>query len=336
MNFLLSMIRLFFITFESIKYFFIDAPQYRAYHIIEVQNMAFSQSEKVTIEKLNKGYLDLLNDVTHGPGCFCASCLYQYRMRGIEGEKKRWLDKESFFLYWLVYEHSENKEKFTRPYSRAPLDNWEEIKKLFYEITKSKKIDKFTWPDLEHYRILSKYKKKANIFYLTMNKDATEALLFMHFASFMLEAEKILKSMKKYNSNITAQDTRFLSNEELELIYQFIRKAFQIFFYIANECLEKNEGIKQRDVSRRFKIKKQGLLIILDYLKKRNLIIWNDNENRIILHGNWKDSHRFFFHVLDTIHNGFKEAARIFLVDFTLKPIKIEMHETLRKTLRKD
>jgi len=63
----------------------------------------YHEYDEIDVDKVKNIYSDLINGITHFPGCICPSCLFQ-RYKEKYKNKGRKFDKESFFLNWLAGE----------------------------------------------------------------------------------------------------------------------------------------------------------------------------------------------------------------------------------------
>ncbi|GAF74930.1 unnamed protein product, partial [marine sediment metagenome] len=63
----------------------------------------YHEYNEINVDTVKKTYSDLINAITHSPGCIDPSCLFQ-RYKEKYKNKGRKFDEESFFLRWLTGE----------------------------------------------------------------------------------------------------------------------------------------------------------------------------------------------------------------------------------------
>jgi hypothetical protein len=259
-----------------------------------------SMAKMVTVDNLKKSYQDLVAENVHSPGCFCAACLFNYYKHNHGGKTR--INKDHFFLWWL---------------KEISGLNWKETLNLYYKI--SGRIDEKAhfekaYPDRpEQYRIKSRYDRKITsypekidgIHRLIMLKDEEDGLLpdlGMKIWPLLKEARKILK--EDIWSVAQKESGYFLAGLKKDLIKAFYRipLAARIFIFIKDS---KKREINYTKILRKFKIKRDLLLILLSYLEDNKLITLDNKKKRAKLDPTWENSALFFFDKIDRIYSSF-------------------------------
>ncbi|HEB35907.1 hypothetical protein LCGC14_1142830 [marine sediment metagenome] len=282
------------------------------------QNIVLNSKKKiVTLETLKKIYRDLKEGKTHSYKCHCASCLYHF----IKGkDKKARIDKDNFFLSWLAF-HNSNIKKNSN-YRLFPLNkhlnrNWKETLKSYYEITgqKGRRIYfERNHPNRpEQYQIVSRYDKKFNIPKTSHSKEGDIYFLPMKISGFLLEAERVLESVKKYAEDIYVPPANFLPAKDLVELSGIFKISIRIVKFLVDSG--KDKKIKYSVISRHFHLDQEDLLILFDYLKRKNLIIWNKENKEISLHPDWENSMEIYLYWLDNIHEEIRDLSPFSIKD---------------------
>ena len=101
-------------------------------------SVATWSGKNATEKSLKKIYQDLQDDKIHQPFCYCAACLYCFLKAK---NKKIRINKNNFFLYWLVAYMSKIKKGEDPKFFEFNEDrdhNWLKALELYYKITGQK------------------------------------------------------------------------------------------------------------------------------------------------------------------------------------------------------
>lgn len=269
----------------------------------------------MTEEQIKKTYQELQKDKVHPnyPNCSCPSCLYHFIK---SRNKKTRIDKDNFFLYWLVHVYSYTKDKkrsskfFT--WNKDRVHDWSYILRVCKKIPELKSRIIQMEEEADYWRRISRYDKKFNISGIINARDDIRIRAPIEISWFMFELENIFEIMRqrtKYDFPLAHS----LSPKDLELAFSeffkpVLKYAFKIFEHLINK-LKKGEQISQREISRKFHINRDNLMLFLSYLEFRKLIIWDKKNKKISLHPDYLFWLMDFEGVVHLIFDGIKEMA---------------------------
>ncbi|MGD2295690.1 MAG: hypothetical protein PVF22_07630 [Candidatus Aminicenantes bacterium] len=242
----------------------------------------------MTLVELKKTYGDLKEGKVHSHDCSCASCLYFYMKLK---NRDSWIDKDSFFLYWLAFRHLEKKEKAADGIflSDEYLEqNWTEILGLYDRIIsqkgkkgkKQENIFKKKYPTRsEQFKIISQYDKKYNIAKLSNVKKGLVDILHVKISPLLLEIEKILDCVR--GMGVQTPHAYLLPRDMFLKYNKLTKKALKIAVFLNKTG--KKEKINFRFLSRKYHLCKKDLTIILEYLEQKHILEWDKETNEIVL-----------------------------------------------------
>jgi len=270
--------------------------------------------KNATEKSLKKIYQDLQDDKIHQPFCNCAACLYYFLKAK---NKKTRINKNNFFLYWLVVYMSKIKKGEDPKFFEFNEDrdhNWLKALELYYKIIGQKDQFIISGPP-EYFRRISRLDKKFNISQIQQAKELHEMTLPIYISPLFMEIDKILNVVRLVINDSDLPSAYSIPDECFEEICKIWKEvalsAIKIVWYLSKE----KKQLKQRDISRRFHINRYDLWFSLGYLEQTKIIIWDKKEKRVSLEPDWLFWFNRLLKSLDSITKDLKKLAPFSVTD---------------------
>jgi len=266
-------------------------------------DMYNSRLKNVTGRDLKGTYQNLIEGRMHSAHCTCVSCLYHFLKRR---HKKARLGRDEFFLYYLAFFYSTEKEGSLAKIFSTVGDrrrDWKKIKNVFFNIVGPR--ESFEYPETDHYRIISRHDKKANIPKLINTKKAFADMLPFKVSPFLCEAQRILESIRIV-TGFGVDWLRFLERLDVEgvmIFLEFISRSFKVIDYLMKL---KNKSADYRQIYRKHHLSREDLLIILDYLERKKILTLDKENKKAALGPEWFEALKHFSSWLELIKDGLK------------------------------
>lgn len=283
--------------------------------------------KNATEKSLKNIYQDLQHDKIHQPFCNCAACLYCFLKAK---NKKTRIDKDNFFLYWIVLYMSKIKKgedpKFFE-FNKDRDHNWLKALELYYKIT-GQKWRTTQFQEGEHFRIISRLDKKFNISQTILAKQLHEDTLPINISPLFMEIDKILNIVRLVINDSDLPSAYSIPDECFEEICKIWKEVALSAIKIVSYLSKEKKQLKHRDISMRFHINRYDLWFSLGYLEQNKIIIWDKKEKKVSLDPDWLFWFNRFLKSLYSITKDIKQLA-----PFSITDAIVSFHKQTERTL---